>query len=331
MKKYLQLGILEREKIQSMLWEGKSIRCIAEALGRSPSSISREIKRNLPEKHYRYTPRLAELRARQKIMERGKRPRLKDEKIQKYVVAKLKEDYSPEQVAGTLKDTYPDLSISHEAIYQFIYAQYHRDGYGTLIGLDLRMHLKRKHKTRRRKLLPFAKETGRMQGIKRISERPQVVQERSRFGDWEGDSMVSRKSPVGLNTLVERKSGYVCISKLKRVGKNETLAAVAARMQQVPEHLKHTLTLDNGPENTSHKQIEETTGLDVYFANPYHSWERGTNENTNGLIRHYLPKGTDFATVHLNTIRAIERKLNNRPRKRLGYKTPQQIFNGVLH
>jgi transposase, IS30 family len=330
MKKYLQLDMTEREKIQSMLWEGKSLRCIAAELGRSPSSISREIQRNLPEGHYRYTPRTAELRAKQRIMERGRRPRLKDKRVQRYVVAKLKEDYSPEQIAGTLKDAYPDLSISHEAIYQFIYAQYNRDGYGTCIGLDLRKHLKRKHKARRRKLVPFAVIRGRMHGIRKIALRPSVVAKRSRFGDWEGDSMVSRESLVGLNTLVERKSGYLCISKLKRVGKIETLQAVTTRMQHMPKHLLHTLTLDNGKENASFKEIEEATGLLVYHADPYCPGQRGTNENTNGLIRHYLPKGTDFATVHLNTIRAIERKLNNRPRKRLGYKTPQQIFNGVL-
>ena len=139
--------------------------------------------------------------------------------------------------------------------------------------------------------------------------------------------MISRKSFVGLNTLVERKSGYLMISKLLKVGKKETIDAVTRRFAALPKEKRMTLTLDNGKENTGHRNIHEISGIDVYFANPYHSWERGTNENTNGLIRYYLPKGTDFATIHLNTLKAIERRLNNRPRKRLNYKTPHQIFN----
>lgn len=330
MRKYAQLSIEEREKIQAGLWEQKSIRTIAFELGRSPSSIARELKRNCPSHERRYTPRLAQVRKDCMVKARGQRERLKHKTIRQYVVAKLKEDYSPEQIAGTLSQVHPGLSISPEAIYQFIYAQYYRGGYGDCHGLDLRKHLKRRHKYRRRKHLPYPSEVGKLPGIKRISDRPSVVDERGRIGDWEGDSMVSRKSSVGLNTLVERKSGYVLISKLPRVGKQETTAVVSKQLSKLPHNKRHTLTLDNGSENAGHEAIEAETGMQVYFANPYHSWERGTNENTNGLIRHYLPKGTDFARVHHNTIRAIERRLNNRPRKRLQYKTPHQVFNEVL-
>lgn len=331
MKHYQQLTIEEREKIQRGFWEGKSMRSIAFELDRSPSSISRELKRNFPKEHKVYTSRLAQERAKTKIMLRGKRKRLKCKLIRNYVIAYLKKDYSPEQISGTLPLKHPGHSISPEAIYQFIYAQYYRDGYGECHGLDLRMYLKRRHKQRRRKYLPFPKETGRIQGIKRICERPKVVEERSRIGDWEGDSMVSKKSFVGLNTLVERKSGYVLISKISRVGKTETALAVKQRLGSLSHTYRKTLTLDNGKENTAFKEIEKHLGIHIYFANPYHSWERGTNENTNGLIRYYLPKGTDFATIHLQTIKAIEHKLNHRPRKRLQWKTPYQIFNEVLH
>ncbi len=331
MKKYAQLSITEREQIQAGLWEKKSIRSIAAGLGRSPSSISRELTRNYPALVWKYTPRLAQERATKTITERGTRARLKDPRIVRYVVEKLKADYSPEQISGTLPTQHLGCSISPEAIYQFIYAQYYRGGYGDCHGIDLRMYLKRKHRYRRRKIAPYPSEWGQLHGIKRISERPSVVESRSRFGDWEGDSMVSKKSLAGLNTLVERKSGYVLVSKLKRVSKQETTHAVTKQLGQIPRTKRHTLTVDNGKENAGHKDIEDSTGMAVYFANPYHSWERGTNENTNGLIRHYLPKGTDFATVHVNTIRAIQKKLNNRPRKRLGWKTPHQIFNGVLH
>lgn len=329
MKKYAQLNIEEREKIQKGLWQKQSLRSIAYELGRSPSSISRELKRNsTPTNQLRYTPRLAQERAQQTIVTRGIRPRLKYSFIRRYVIKKLKADYSPEQIAGSLALDYYDHSISPEAIYQFIYAQYLRSGYGHCIGLDLRKYLKRKHKVRKPKKSPFPKETGRLQGITRIAERPKVVAERSRIGDWEGDSMVSKKSLAGLNTVVERKSGYVKITKLNRVTKVETTRAVTKALEHLPHH---TLTVDNGKENSGFKEIETALTTKVYFANPYHSWERGTNENTNGLIRHYLPKGTDFAGVHPNTLKSIERKLNNRPRKRLGYKTPHQVINEVLH
>lgn len=331
MKNYAQLCIAEREKIQKWLWEKKSIRYIADQLHRAPSTISRELKRNYPKINHQYTPRLAQERAIATIKERGKRARLKDPRIKQYVVSKLKQDFSPEQIAGTIGFTHKALSISHEAIYQFVYSQYYRQGYGECIGLDLRGCLKRKHRQRKRKLVPFASEVGKMQGITRIGQRPEIVDTRKRIGDWEGDSMVSRQSSVSLNTLVERKSGYVIITKLNNQTKLETTRAVIKKLGTIPKRFRHTLTLDNGKENWGHKDLETNLGINVYFANPYHSWERGTNENTNGLIRHYLPKGTDFATVHVNTLRAIERKLNHRPRKRLKYRTPHQIFNGVLH
>ena len=141
--------------------------------------------------------------------------------------------------------------------------------------------------------------------------------------------MISRKSLAGLNTLVERKTGYVMISKINKVGKVETAATVTNRLNNVSTDYRQTLTLDNGSENAGHKEIKSNLGIDVYFARPYCSNDRATNENTNGLIRYYLPKGTDFATVHPNTVKAIERKLNNRPRKRLKWKTPHEIFNRV--
>jgi len=272
---------------------------------------------------------LAQVRATATIVLRGKRPRLKDPFIQGYVIAKLKEDYSPEQISGRLTKEHPNYSISPEAIYQFIYAQYHRCGFGECIGLDLRKYLKRKHRVRRSKHRPFPKETGKISDTVSILERPEEVDQRIRVGDWEGDSMISRKSLAGLNTLVERKSGYVMISKINNVGKIETVTVVTKRLTNISPDDRKTLTLDNGHENAGHKEIKANLGIDVYFARPYCSNDRATNENTNGLIRHYLPKGTDFATIHPNTIKAIEHKLNNRPRKRLDWKTPNEVFNRV--
>lgn len=329
MKHYQQLTIEEREKVQSGLWEGKSLREIAWGLGRSPSTISREIKRNVRWKNQiRYMPRLAHKDAQERIRKRGSRPRLKNQTIRSYTIKKLKEeDYSPEQIAGTLPLEHPRLSISPEAIYQFIYAQYQRGGWGKCIGEDLRMCLKRRHKVRKPKLTPFNEEKGAVKNRVFIDERPKEVTARKVPGHWEGDSMVSRKSLAGLNTLVERITGIVFISKIQNTTAQETTRAVARRLKPVPERLRKTLTVDNGHENAGHQDITKEIGTKIFFAHPYHSWERGTNENTNGLIRWYLPKGTDFATVGKERIKEIEYRLNTRPRKRLGWKTPLQVFN----
>jgi len=327
MRNYQQLAIEEREAIQLGLWEGESIRSIALKLGRAPSTVSREISKNVPPEQRRYAPRLAHKRAKEKIKERGQRERLKDDFIRSYVVEKLKEDYSPEQIAGRLKLEHPEYLISHEAIYQFIYAQYFREGYGDCRGLDLRKYLKRKHKVRKRKYMPFPSGQGQLKNRILIDERPKEVAERKIQGHWEGDSLISRKSYVGLNSLVERVSGLVFITKIKNGKSAETTKAVVKRLREVSPELRKTLTLDNGSENGGHEEIALRLNLNCYFAHPYHSWERGTNENTNGLIRYYLPKGTDFAKVKDERIRDIEHKLNTRPRKRLGFRTPLEVFN----
>jgi IS30 family transposase len=327
MRNYQQLAIEEREAIQLGLWEGKSIRSIAFKLGRSPSTVSREISKNAPPEQRRYAPRLAHKRAKEKIKKRGQRRRLKDDFILTYVVEKLKEDYSPEQIAGRLKLEHPKYLISHEAIYQFIYSQYLREGYGACCGLDLRKYLKRKHKVRKRKYILFQSGQGQLKNRVLIDERPKEIEERNAQGHWEGDSLISKKSHVGLNSLVERVSGLVFITKIKNGKSAQTTKAVIKRLREVPPELRKTLTLDNGSENAGHEDIAEQLNLACYFAHPYHSWERGTNENTNGLIRYYLPKGTDFAKVKDERIQEIENKLNDRPRKRLGFRTPSEVFN----
>lgn len=329
MQNYVQLGIKEREAIQAGLWEGMSIRAIAAELSRAPSTISRELVRNYPPQEKRYTPRLAHERAKEAIKRRGKRPRLKDLRIREYVKQKLKHDHwSPEQIAGTLPQNYPEATISPEAIYQYVYAQYTRGGYGVLIGdEDLRGYLKRRHKVRKRKHIPFVVEKGAIHGRTMIDLRPVAVDARIEAGHWEGDSIVSKKSTVGLNTLVERVSGLLKMTKVLDSTALATTQVVTRRLHRVQRRLRKTLTVDNGHENAGHKEIVRALGMSVYFAHPYHSWERGTNENTNGLIRYYFPKGTDFATVTDAEIRAVERRLNTRPRKRLNWQTPQQVFN----
>ena len=327
MKHYQQLTIEEREKIQSGLWEGRSLRDIARSLGRNPSTLSRELHRNIKGEKRRYMPRLADERAHERIRERGKRERLKHPYIREYVMQKLKEDYSPEQIAGTLPMEHPEQSISPEAIYQYVYAQYQRNGWGKCVGEDLRMYLKRKHKVRKPKLIPYAVEKGAIQNRIFIDSRPEEVDDRVIPGHWEGDSMVSRQSLVGLNTLVERVTGIVFISKIQNTTAGETTRVVTKRLKRLPMRLRKTLTVDNGHENAGHLAITKNIKTNVFFAHPYHSWERGTNENTNGLIRWYLPKKTDFATVSEERIKEIEHRLNTRPRKRLGWRTPLEVFS----
>ena len=318
---YQHLNIEERELIQDLLWQKKSIRSIAEVLKRSPSSIGREINRNIP-LQYKYTPRLANERALKKRSCRGRKLRLKSHFIRRYVIEHLQAGYSPEQVAGRLSLEYPRCKISHEAIYQYIYNQVHHE-HMKLGYHDLRIYLKRRHKKRERKGMRKYQRLLKHNGFS-IEERPKEVLRRKKVGHWEGDSMVSRKSKVGLNTLVERKTGLVLISKIRDGTSLETAHTVIDRLKSFP---CKTLTTDNGKENFAYEKIQEELRISCYFAHPYCSGERGTNENTNGLIRWYLPKGTDFAIISNETIQTIEISLNNRPRKRLGWKTPLEVFN----
>lgn len=308
--KHKHLSIEEREHIQLGLWQKESIRSIARRLERSPSSILREVRKNLPPEKRRYTPRLAEARAQTKRHE--EQGRVRNAALRKAVVAGLKRGWSPEQIAGESGD------ISHETIYAFVYDEWRRG------GEDLRPLLKRRHKARQRK--GFRKYQ-RLQNPHKpsIEQRPKVVGRRARLGDWEGDLIVSRASRAALVTLLERKSGYVAIEKVSGKTARATARAMIRRLRGQAK----TLTLDNGSEHNHWKYIEDATGARVFFAHPYSSFERGANENTNGLIRWYLPKGTDFETVSKRRIKEIERALNGRPRKRLGYRTPLEVFGSV--
>ena len=306
---YQQLNIGERESIEKGLWEGKSLRSIALSIGRSPGTVSRELKRNCPASRRQYTPRLAQERATARIMTRGKRPRLKNDFIRSCVQNRLGQGYSPEQIAGRLSVEFSIYRISHEAIYQYIYAQYRRGGYGTCRGVNLRAFLRRRHKVRHPKKIPYVIERGALQERISIDERPEEVSDRSIPGHWEGDSIVSRQSLVRLNTLVERTSGFVCISKVSSGSGKETTRAVIRHLCRIPRRLRKTLTVDNGFENAGHKDILKSLETDVYFAHPYHSWERGTNENTNGLIRQMCVPKTVY--LHFTLLLLCRRPKNN--------------------
>lgn len=316
----------EREKIQEMLWQKASIRTIAATLSRSPSSISREINKNKNTLGKRfYIPRTAHQRALEKRKIRGREDRLKNNVIRKYVISRLKNDsWSPEQIAGRLSEEIPGQSISYEAIYQYIYAQVHRHGWGLLrTGReDLRPCLKRCHKRRQKKGLRKPQRLSRFRG-ESIEKRPAVVDKRKRLGDWESDSIASFNNMPGLNSLVERKSGLILLTKVSDKTAKATAKVIVKRLSGMP---RYTLTMDNGSENQRWKEIEEMTKLKCFYAHPYASWERGSNENANGLVRWYFPKKTDFRQVSEEEIARVEYALNTRPRKRIGWKTPLEVF-----
>jgi transposase, IS30 family len=321
------LSVEEREEIQAGLWAKESIRSIARRLGRPHSTIVKEINRNLPKEQYRYTPRLADARAQEKRMSRGRSDRLKSFELRRYVTDHLKQGWSPEQIAGCSERDIGE-SISHEAIYQYVYAQVYRSGNGEVRkgAEDLRPYLARRHKKRARKGMRKGERIFKPNGPS-IDTRPEIVACRTRIGDWEGDSIESRGHKPGLNSLVDRMSGLLLLSKLESKTALATRAVVARRLRGL---LAHTLTLDNGPENRMWSEMEQESGVSVYLAHPYHSWERGTNENTNGLVRRYFPKGTDFTQVSEEDIAKVEYALNTRPRKRLGYRTPLEVWSGAL-
>ena len=214
---------------------------------------------------------------------------------------------------------------------QNIYAQIYRDGYGYLKpgSEDLRIYLRRKKKRRTKKGFRRCQRVFEPKGAS-IDTRPAIVEKRKRIGDWESDSVESRDHKPGINTFVERKTGLVFITKLKGKTSEATILAIESRIKNLPKRVKRTATFDNGSENRKWEEFEKKTGLNAFFAHAYHSWERGTNENTNGLIRDYFPKKTDFTKISNKEIQKVEDFLNNRPRKRLEWKTPLEVFSVAL-
>jgi IS30 family transposase len=328
---YKHLSIEEREFIQLAIWEKKSVRTIARELGRNVSSISRELDKNLSQRNI-YTPRAANNRALAKRKSRGREDRLKNDAIRQYVISHLKLRWSPEQIAGRIKTDLPGNHISHEAIYQYIYHQIHRDGWGYPKPRceDLRPYLRRRRKRRTHKGLRRCQKMSVERGLS-IDLRPKIVDRRARVGDWESDTVASKDNGTGINTLVERKTGLVFVTRLEDKTSKATVSAIENRTKDLPKEVKQTATFDNGPENQKWEELEKRTGLRCFFAHAYHSWERGTNENANGLIRDYFPKKTDFKAITDEQIQKVEDFLNNRPRKRLGWLTPLEVFSKELN
>lgn len=315
-KKYKHLSLTEREKISILRAQGKSIHEIGKALNRDPSTISRELQRNAPPvyKGY-YLGHKAHIRAVKRKSQAHHRQRLKNNTIYHYAEAKLIYGWSPEQISGRISIDYPELSISHEAIYQYIYKEYP----------EWIQYLPKSHKKRHKRGHSRKHRSSHIPNRTSIDNRPPHIEKRVQAGHWESDTVVSRQSKVALLVLVERKSRCAIIKKLKQKTAQVTQRSIAERLLLLPHHLRRTITYDNGSENTDHETTNKLLGTQSYFCNPYHSWEKGTVENTIGLIRRFLPKKTDFARVDTSDIECIELLLNNRPRKCLDYLTPLEV------
>jgi len=319
----LALTLVEREEISRGIVAGQSIRAIARTLGRAPSTVSREVRRNGGNARYRA------VEADKSAWDRGRRPKrcklALNVRLARLVAAKLKMNWSPEQIAGWLKAEYPRderYHVSHETIYQSLFIQ----GRGAL-KKELTAHLRSQRTIRRSK---HAKSKGVGQGeikdIVSIRERPASVEDRAVPGHWEGDLIAGSKN-THIATLVERKTRYVMLAKVNSRDTETVIKALIKQSKKLPKELYKSLTWDRGKELADHKEFSLATDIKVYFCDPRSPWQRGSNENTNGLLRQYFPKRTDLSVHSQAHLNKVARQLNERPRKTLGFRTPAQKFN----
>jgi IS30 family transposase len=309
MKKYQQLTLRQRYQIWTGLRLGLRQKEIAMEVGVHRSSISRELKRNMSEDRYR--PQVAMHKAYERRAQKGKR-RI-PERTWTQIEDDIRQSWSPEQISGRRRSNgqYP---VSHEWIYQHIYRD--KDG-----GGDLHTYLRCRKKQRKR-YGSYAKRGFRDTQIS-IDERPPIVAEKSRIGDLEVDTIIGNGNHQAIVTIVDRKSKLLRMKKVKQKTGTLVREAICDKLKGLTVH---TLTSDNGCEFSEHKKIAKTLGAAFYFCHPYSSWERGLNENTNGLIRQFFPKHMKFATITESQVKQVEDRLNNRPRKSLAYQTPNEVY-----
>jgi IS30 family transposase len=318
----LALVSAEREEISRGVVDGRSMRCIAAALGRAPSTVSREISRNGGRTHYRAND------ADRAAWDRARRPKscrlVENRALARCVAEKLQLQWSPEQIAGWLKRRHPDdehQRVSHETIYRSLFIQ----ARGAL-KKELLAHLRRTRAMRRsRHHTQKGADHGRITDTVSIRERPAAVEERAVPGHWEGDLLFgSHNSQIA--TLLERHTRYVLLAKVDSKETKTVINALIKQARKLPRELYQSLTWDRGKEMAEHKRFTLATDIKVYFCDPHHPWQRGSNENTNGLLRQYFPKGTDLSVHSQAKLNAVARRLNERPRKTLDYETPAQRF-----
>lgn len=362
MKGHKKLTSPERKLLARWKEEGLSNNDCAKRLGRHPSTIGRELKRNRVRVAMEYWKNWEDeyepLHAQQMAMERkekawdAKEP-LKSKKIYAFVLKHLRKGWSPEQIAGRLTELHPNDSswhICHETIYAFIYkekSEKTKQKIRTERVLDQRLptgeavvimtdqsqplweYLRRKQKRRRKK---SGRKVCRVRIPDRVSihDRPKAIDRRKEFGHWEGDSIVGKGHHSGLHTEYERVSSLIRFEKMERITGEAFEQAATTIFRNLPQKAKRSITLDNGSEHVTHTNVQEGQGMKIYFADPYSSWQRGGNENANLWIRYYFPKGTDFSRITNEELQDVEEELNHRPRKRLKFKTPQEVFDQHL-
>jgi len=322
----LALSLAEREEISRGLAGCLSLHTIATRLGRAPSTISREVNRNGGRHSYRAS------QADQAAWDRAHRPKacklMVNRSLARLVARKLQLAWSPEQIAGWLKHTYPDnenYQVSHETIYKSLFIQ----ARGAL-KKELLQHLRRTRGMRRsRHHTQKTPEHGRITDTVSIRERPASVEDRAVPGHWEGD-LVFGSNNSQIATLVERHTRYVMLARVNGKDTETVINALIKQAHKLPRELYKSLTWDRGKEMADHKRFTLATDIKVYFCDPHNPWQRGSNENTNGLLRQYFPKGMDLSEVSQAKLNAVARRLNERPRKTLNYETPAERFNACV-
>ena len=320
-RKYRQLLPDQRNQIQRGLNQGLSIRGIARQLGRSPSTISREIQRGRVKETYDAVYGREEAQRRRR---KGVRKLTEGSPLTLAVThAILQRKWSPEQIAGRLRMDYPEdkqWHVSHETIYQFIYAHPAGELRKALIAGLRRGHSKRKPRTRGKD------RRGGITNMRSIRERPEEAQAREVPGHWEGDLIKGAFNASAIGTLVDRSSRFVILARVEDATAEAILESFTRRLRTLPKSFRQTLTYDQGREMARHQELERNTGIRVYFADPHSPWQRPTNENTNGLLRQYFPKGTDLSEYSQRRLTQVAEELNNRPRKSLGFRTPAEVM-----
>jgi transposase, IS30 family len=319
------LSLLEREEISRGLVRGDSVRGIARQLARAPSTISREIRRHGDSHSYRA------IEADRQAWHRARRPKLRrlvaSARLRRVVFGRLRADWSPQQIAAWLVSSYPSesaMQLSHETIYRTLYVQ----ARGAL-KQELVSHLRRHRGLRRSGGARRSNRQGQMVGGVSIAERPPSVADRAVPGHWEGDLLFgTAQTPIA--TLVERQSRYVLLVRVTDRDTETVVQALTRRVQQLPRGLMQSLTWDRGAEMANHAAFTIATDVQVYFCDPRSPWQRGSNENTNGLLRQYFPKGADLSTITQRQLDAVAKRLNTRPRQTLGWKTPAAVLAAAV-
>jgi IS30 family transposase len=327
MAQYHRLSLVEREELSRMLAAGHSLRATAQAMQRAPSTLSRELARHRTTPvTYRAVP--AHQRA-QRWAHRPRKPRklAVQPRLRTAVFTLLAHRWSPEQIAHGLPQRYPDeptMRISHEAIYTYLYVL----PCGAL-KRELARYLRRRHRFRRPRKVRLSSRP--IQDLISIDERPKEVADRTVPGHWEGDLLVGHANASALGTLVERTTRFTLLVPLKAKDAATVRQAFARELRTLPAQLRRSLTYDQGPEMREHRLFTTQTKMRVYFAHPHSPWERGTNENTNGLLRQFFPKGTRFHQLARREIKRVQVMLNDRPRKILNWHSPAHAFHQLLH